>query len=816
LPQALWLPSGFHLPIGGTWDATIGLQGFLDSLQAMSGHSDNALGQWLRTPYVQEWFAAVALLPGTFATNWVLHKDIAESVQQAAIRAPEVFPFIQATIAYRLHRDCILATSNKSRREGYLRYEQAALSTTFTSPDVYMGQHHVTMAPDLWYFRPPKTSAWVREMRLTTYTTHPAVHHYQDHIIYKVPTRGAVAPSIPWLTEAAAREQIAATEEDDASDNSITQAWLAAQQQRQSKRQHPTIMPGDSVADPLDTEVEYIGHLPSTLNPNSTCHTSGFTLNPNHSFGLGRPPAVTAQLPPTHFAWTPPRQKRAQGFQPPAASNNLHTQVVAPATRDMNFCDLSTTSSDARVRGHALLSLLLTYQDSEIRLVTQHGRPIAKSACLLPMRLSDVWRTNFHLPDKVDHAAYWLEETYRLEEQNAFNLSTPTINQGFFHKKVIEPLKDGRWRLISLETLRDNDLTSSFTTLHFLLTLPGFTYPPKLPPGGLTVMQMVELLKNIKWLFSTATADKAAISSGIPNPFQKTILAQHLQALEQMITSARSLNMAWQSHQQRISIQVLSFLAQLFSIFNRWLAHGPIIHLTSDGEQSDIPVVDGAVFTNVGQETSLMEALSTWLMETKTVLCAHHSMHPLLQSDPQLPPHLWDTPAKGKESTNLKKPGATNPGLDKSPTNTQGETPNSDKNSYTHATIPLFGWSATCPESNKTKPVYTILKELKANDATIQAPAYIDTAEQDPAKRQKQLCFAYVVAGSRGCSGYMKTKHRKQKCNRAHICLKSTDWLSVPHESYKNIVDWLNKPAVKAIFAPTPEFAASTLYTANL
>jgi hypothetical protein len=273
------------------------------------------------------------------------------------------------------------------------------------------------------------------------------------------------------------------------------------------------------------------------------------------------------------------------------------------------------------------------------------------------MRLSDVWWTNFHLPDKKDHAAYWLEETYQLEEQHVFNLSAPNINQAIFLKKVIEPLKDGRWRLISLETLRDNDLTSSFTILHFLLTLPGFTCPPKQPPGGLTVMQMVDLLKNTKWLFSTATADKAAISSGLPNPFQKTILAQHLQALEQMITSARSLNMAWQSHQQRISIQVLSFLAQLFSIFNRWLAQGPIIHLTSDGVQSDIPVVDGAVFTNVGQETSLMEALSTWLTETKTILCAHHSMHPLLQSDPQFCPHLWDTAAKGKESATLKNQG---------------------------------------------------------------------------------------------------------------------------------------------------------------
>ena len=769
LPQVLWLPTGFHLPIGGSWNATIGLQGFLDSLQTMSGHSDNALGSWLMTPYVQEWFAAVAVLPGTFATNWVLHPDIAQSIQQATPHAPEVFSFIPATIAYRLHRDAILAKANKTRRESYLRYEKSALATTFTSPDVYMGQHHVTVASDLWYFRPPKTLQWIRDLKLTSYTASPAVTRYQEYILYKVPTKGTVALSIPWLTSTEAREQIAAMEEDDASDDSVTQAWLAAQTKKKSKQHAPILMPGDSIGNTADKDVVYIGQFPPSPSPLG----SDQLMNNHHLLGHNQHSGVS-MYPKQHFMWTPPRQKLPiHGQQPPLPT----LQPPAPATvlKELNYSDFSTTSSDARVRGHALLSLLLTYQDTEIRLVTKHGRPISKSSCLLPMQLSEVWRSNFHLPDKADHAAYWLEEAYRLEEQNAFNLSTPHISPTFFLKKVIEPLKDGRWRLISLETLRENDLTSSFTTMHFLLTLPGFTYPPKLPLGGLTITQILDLLKNIKWLLSTATADKAAISSGIPNPFHKSILAIHLHSLEQIITSARSLNLAWRSNQQRISIQVLSFLTQLFSIFNRWLAHGPIIHLTSDGERSDIPVVDSAVFTNVGQETSLIEALSTWLHEAKMVLCSHHSMHPLLQTDIQLPSHLWETPVKLKEATIQKKLGTTPPGTEKPLPHNTGETPNSDKITYTQATIPLFGWSATCPDSNKTKPVYSILKELCEQDSTIQAPAFIDTTEQDPAKKQKQLCFAYVVAGSRGCSGYMKAKHRKQKCNRAHICLKATD-----------------------------------------
>jgi hypothetical protein len=61
--------------------------------------------------------------------------------------------------------------------------------------------------------------------RSLTYWENLGSHNWPDHIIYKVLNgRGGKVPSIPWLTEAAAREQIAVAEEDDASDNSVTLA----------------------------------------------------------------------------------------------------------------------------------------------------------------------------------------------------------------------------------------------------------------------------------------------------------------------------------------------------------------------------------------------------------------------------------------------------------------------------------------------------------------------------------------------------------------------------------------------------------------
>jgi hypothetical protein len=108
------------------------------------------------------------------------------SVVLTASRASEVFSFMQGFIAYHLHRCCVLSNFTKN--------EQAALATTFTSPDVYVGQHHhVMVAPDIWYFPPPKTTQWIQDLMLTSYTASLVVRMFADYVTYKVPT-------IAWLT----------------------------------------------------------------------------------------------------------------------------------------------------------------------------------------------------------------------------------------------------------------------------------------------------------------------------------------------------------------------------------------------------------------------------------------------------------------------------------------------------------------------------------------------------------------------------------------------------------------------------------------
>ena len=139
-----------------------------------------------------------------------------------------------------------------------------------------------------------------------------------------------------------------------------------------------------------------------------------------------------------------------------------------------------------------MLSMLLVYHDPEFVGSTLSGRRIAPELALFPMRLGDDWRINFHLPGtSVAEVVRWLDNSLRLEEQNAFNLATPDISHVFFDAWVIQPLKDGLWRFMSLDALRPTDLTVAFTPMHFLLTLPGRSYPPQIPAAGLSLAEML-------------------------------------------------------------------------------------------------------------------------------------------------------------------------------------------------------------------------------------------------------------------------------------------------------------------------------------
>jgi hypothetical protein len=136
-----------------------------------------------------------------------------------------------------------------------------------------------------------------QRVKLTSYTASQPVTSYKGYIIYKMPTKGSVAPSIPWLTSNKATEQIVAIEEEDASDNSVARVWLAAQTKKKSKQHAPILMPGDSICNTANKDVVYIGQfLPSPSPLGSDQH-----MTQNHLFCHNQNSEVSMQ-PKQHLA----------------------------------------------------------------------------------------------------------------------------------------------------------------------------------------------------------------------------------------------------------------------------------------------------------------------------------------------------------------------------------------------------------------------------------------------------------------------------------------------------------------------------------
>ena len=134
----------------------------------------------------------------------------------------------------------------------------------------------------------------------------------------------------------------------------------------------------------------------------------------------------------------------------------------------------------------------------------------------------------------------------------------------------------------------------------------------------------------------------------------------------------------------------------------------------------------------------------------------------------------------------------------------------------------MFTWAIGCEPALLKKPAGEALIRIRKEDPSNSVPAFKDLAEPDPAKANKQVCFAFCLAGTRGCDGTMPGRRRgataplprSQTCNRAHIDLSVDAWTrNATPESYKHICDWLKLPVVQKYFSPSAAFAASPLYT---
>ncbi|MGH7974570.1 MAG: hypothetical protein ACREBR_03505 [bacterium] len=111
------LPMTHNLPVGRLWSSSIGLQDFLDDISSLSGHADVSARGWLSHPLTSEFFSAVGKYADRMCLPLVYRKDIEEDLPSLItpantelVSAEVYLRYLEDGLAYRLHRDKIIAT----------------------------------------------------------------------------------------------------------------------------------------------------------------------------------------------------------------------------------------------------------------------------------------------------------------------------------------------------------------------------------------------------------------------------------------------------------------------------------------------------------------------------------------------------------------------------------------------------------------------------------------------------------------------------------------------------------------------------------
>ena len=890
LPRTLLLPGNFHLPLGQIWSCSIGLQGFITSLREMAMGMDPTIGDWLNHPLVEEFFAAVADDPLDFATTWTWSVDMATSLIPAGIRAPLCLNYPPACLARLLHRDYLLATLPVSARRKFEQYEKNAQAATFLDPLVYMGGADRSQLCDLWCFRRPNQKAWRDTMGLASFIDqHCDPVGHADYLRFVIPPFNTPVILRPWATEAEARASLALADTEEDVDDPLALAFISgilaapapSDEVSLPSPRRATRVVGPPSRVPPPARLGLVGGtaasharslslpiprlprndpmLPAAASDGSTVFdlTGGPTsvafeaLNwrstPSTGILRGEPrgflPGFSGRSSPTlkrssvpvsslatggAFAWPSPVLLRPAKEARTMLSALPGGDPGAPSSIRLDTLIFDVESPDLRIRSNSMVVLLLVSHNPTFAGWTTDDVPIPMEAALFPQKLAERWSQAVHLPDKSQLVGHFLQAGFRGALTSDLHSDIPRCNPIFFEERTMKPFATGLWLFSALPDIEEEDYRSTFGMLHFLLMLPGSTYPPRIPQFGLTLADLDSLISMIHCLFSLATGSWHQVKQGVANPYDGSLLAQHLAHISDIMRT-RNFHTTMKTRPFECSVMVLSYIARLFDIFFRWISGAPGLHLASDVDSTNIPMVDGTIYGPRGVEGDILSELEAWRAEASLHLTSHQAIGFMKACTDDLPAFLFHKPtASARTLPVIPGAGAPDPTprgrlkgsplVSTTPLAPTGASPPV----YTADVSPLFTWAIGCEPALMKKPAGEALLRIRKEDPTNAVPAFKDIAAPDPAKATKQVCFAYCLAGTRGCDGTMPGRRRgaaaplprAQPCNRAHIDLSLAAWTrSATPESYAHICAWLKLPVVQKYFAPSAAFAASPLYT---
>ena len=488
--------------------------------------------------------------------------------------------------------------------------------------------------------------------------------------------------------------------------------------------------------------------------------------------GRSSPTLKRSGIPASHpatggaFTWPNPAHIRPAKEARTTSPGLPGGDAGAPHSTKLDTLIFDVESPDLRIRSNSMVVLLLVSHNPTFAGWTADDIPIPIEAALFPQKLAERWSQAVHLPDKSQLVGHFLQAGFRGALTSDQHSDVPRCNPIFFEERTMKPFATGLWLFSALPDIEEEDYRSTFGVLHFLLMLPGSTYPPKIPQFGLTLANLDSLISMIHCLFSLATGSWHQVKQGVANPYDGSLLAQHLSHISDIMRT-RNFHTTMKTRPFECSVMVLSYIARLFEIFFRWISGAPGLHLASDVESTNIPMVDGTIYGPRGVEGDILSELEAWKAEASLNLTSHQAIRFMKACTDDLPPFLFHKPTVSARTPPIL-PGAGAPDptprgrLKGSPL--VGTTPLAPTGAsppvYTAAVSPLFTWAIGCEPALMKKPAGEALIRIRKEDPSNSVPAFKDIAEPDPAKANKQVCFAYCLAGTRGCDGTMPGRRR--------------------------------------------------------
>ncbi|MGH7974571.1 MAG: hypothetical protein ACREBR_03510 [bacterium] len=525
----------------------------------------------------------------------------------------------------------------------------------------------------------------------------------------------------------------------------------------------------------------------------------------------------------------PPAQRREvaarhsyYGDSSPAAAPARHMQfqqaeaegacgTSRPSSQKMTWEFVNACASPPSVAGFSSVSLLLCFRDRFFEGVFRNGERMHEDDCLFPGSVTREWRDQVHGNAQVGDASDWILQKERRECRGGSHPYRPHFHSAFFKSPCFEAFRLGRWRLFSdpIET----DLNEYFTVWTFVLSLDGHQHPPRYSANGLDMESARLLLENMLWFFNLAVTDSSTTGRQIgPHEgefYSASLLGPCLIRLLSALND-RDLRSQWMSSDSsrlRHTHTLFTHLAQLFEILGDWMTAGIRIQKVShvDVTFADVKAAIPAIRKRHRGLGLVYDEIEDWDSKARVAFFSGFRSNIDLRMDSvHIPAYLMEE--RPKAAWHSLQPAPIQTRENEQASRSMPKDKGKPAAVWKKAQSCLLQWAPAASAHDRSTSMAEVIK------ATQERPPKAQMRVKDNRQVEKPICFAFTFADGRGCDGQMLVGKRFSKCNRVHLDMASEDWKTFSAEDLRPLLQFLKKPQVQRLLAPTQALQSSPFW----